>query len=124
MNLSAVRLADKFAAFTETWSPKIVGQINDFHVKLVRIEGEFVWHKHDIEDELFLVIGGSIAMHYRDGAEERIARFGAGEFLIVPHGVEHKPVAEPGTKLLLLEPQTTLNTGDAGGERTRAAAWI
>ncbi|HET9030491.1 MAG TPA: cupin domain-containing protein [Candidatus Aquilonibacter sp.] len=119
-----VNLAEKFAAFEDTWSPKIVGELNDFHVKVVKLDGEFVWHHHAAEDELFLVTEGEIAMHYRDGAHERIETFGAGEFLIVPHGVEHKPVAKPGTKLLLLEPKTTVNTGTAGGERTVEAQWI
>ncbi len=118
-------LAEKFAAFDDEWSPKIVGELNGFHVKLVKIGGEFVWHHHDVEDELFFVIEGEIAMHYRDDAgTERCERFGAGEFLIVPHGVEHKPVAVPGTKMLLLEPASTINTGTAGGERTVEARWI
>jgi mannose-6-phosphate isomerase-like protein (cupin superfamily) len=119
-----INLNEKFAKFDGMWQPKIVGELNDFHVKLVKIDGEFVWHHHDVEDELFLVIEGEIAMHYRDGDSERIERFGPGEFLIVPHGVEHKPVAESPTKLLLLEPRTTVNTGTAGGERTAQADWI
>jgi mannose-6-phosphate isomerase-like protein (cupin superfamily) len=122
--LHKVNLAEKFARFDETWSPKIVGQLNDFHVKLVKLDGEFVWHHHDTEDELFLVIDGELTMHYRDDANERCEVFGPNEFLIVPHGVEHKPVAAPGTKLLLLEPKTTVNTGNAGGERTVEPAWI
>ena len=124
MTLHKTTLADKFAAFDDTWHPKIVGELNDFHVKLVKLDGEFVWHHHDTEDELFLVIAGEIAMHYLDGGVERCEVFGANEFLIVPHGVEHKPVAAPGTKLLLLEPKTTVNTGDVGGERTAEAVWI
>lgn len=119
-----VNLSEKFAAFDEKWSPKIVGQLNDFHVKLVKIDGEFIWHHHEVEDELFLVIEGEIAMHYRQDGRERVETFGAGEFLIVPHGVEHKPVAAPGTKLVLLEPKTTVNTGTPGGDRTKEAQWI
>ena len=119
-----MNVAEKFALFDETWQPKIVGELNDFHVKIVKIDGEFVWHHHDTEDELFLVIEGEIAMEYRDGDEVRKELFGPGEFLIVPHGVEHRPVAATPTKLLLLEPKTTVNTGTAGGERTAEAVWI
>jgi mannose-6-phosphate isomerase-like protein (cupin superfamily) len=119
-----VSLNEKFDAFHETWRPKIVGELNDFHVKLVKVDGEFVWHHHEVEDELFMVIEGEIAMHYRDGQGERVERFGPGEFLIVPHGVEHKPVATSPTKMLLLEPKSTVNTGAGGGERTAQAEWI
>ncbi|MEO7203272.1 MAG: cupin domain-containing protein [Candidatus Tumulicola sp.] len=119
-----INLGEKFGLFHETWQPKIVGELNDFHVKLVKVEGEFVWHHHEVEDELFMVIEGEIAMHYRDGDDERVERFGPGEFLIVPHGVEHKPVAALPTKLLLLEPKTTVNTGTAAGGRTAQPEWI
>lgn len=122
--LQKVNLSEKFARFDDEWSPKIVGELNDCHVKLVKIADEFIWHHHDREDELFLVIEGEIAMHYREHGEERVERFGPGEFLIVPHGVEHQPVARAGTKVLLLEPKSTVNTGAAGGERTAEAAWI
>lgn len=122
--MQKVNLAQRFAAFDDMWSPKIVGELNEFHVKLVKIEGEFVWHQHELEDELFLVIEGEIAMHYRQNGRDRVERFGAGEFLIVPHGVEHKPVGAHGTKLLLLEPKSTINTGTAGGDRTKEAQWI
>jgi mannose-6-phosphate isomerase-like protein (cupin superfamily) len=122
--MKKVNLENKFDSFDETWRPKIVGELNDFHVKLVKIDGEFVWHHHDVEDELFMVIEGEIAMHYRGEDGERIERFGPGEFLIVPHGVEHKPVAASPTKLLLLEPKTTVNTGTAAGERTARAEWV
>ncbi len=124
MTMKKVNLAEKFDRFQETWSPKIVGELNDFHVKLVKVDGEFVWHHHDTEDELFLVIDGEITMHYHDNGIERSEVFGPNEFLIVPHGVEHKPVAVPGTKLLLLEPKTTVNTGTTGGERTAEPVWI
>ncbi len=122
--LQRVNLAEKFAQFEDTWQPKIVGELNDFHVKLVKIDGEFVWHHHETEDELFLVIEGRISMEYRDGDTVRAETFGPNEFLVVPHGVEHRPIAEPGTKMLLLEPKTTVNTGTAGGERTAEAMWI
>ncbi|HEV3154120.1 MAG TPA: cupin domain-containing protein [Candidatus Baltobacteraceae bacterium] len=124
MTIQKINLAEKLRTFSETWSPKIVGELNDFHVKVVKLDGEFVWHHHEVEDELFLVLAGEIAMHYRDGANERCEVFGPGEFLIVPHGVEHKPAAIPGTELLLLEPKTTVNTGTAGGERTAEPVWI
>jgi mannose-6-phosphate isomerase-like protein (cupin superfamily) len=125
VELRKVSLSEKFDRFTETWTPKVVGEINDFHVKLVKIEGEFVWHHHHVEDELFLVVDGAIDMHYRlDDGRESVERFGRGEFLIVPHGVEHKPVAAAGTKLLLLEPKTTVNTGSAGGTRSVEPTWI
>jgi len=122
--LRKVNLTEKFALFDETWRPKIVGELNDFHVKIVKLDGDFVWHHHETEDELFLVIEGMLTMHYRDNGTERSEVFGPNEFLIVPHGVEHKPEAAPGTKLLLLEPKTTVNTGTAGGERTAEPAWI
>ncbi len=122
--LSKVNLHEKFGAFADTWSPKIVGELNDFHVKLVKLDGEFVWHRHESEDELFLVIEGEITMHYRHGGVDCIERFGPNEFLIVPHGVEHKPVALADTKILLLEPKSTVNTGASGGERTAAPEWI
>ena len=122
--MQKINLNEKFEAFSETWRPKIVGELNDFHVKLVKVDGEFVWHHHDVEDELFMVIEGEIAMHYRNGDGEHVERFGPGEFLIVPHGVEHKPVASVPTKMLMLEPKTTSNTGTAGGERTAQAEWI
>ncbi len=125
MTLKKVSLTEKFGLFTDEWSPKIVGALNDAHVKVVRVGGEFVWHRHALEDELFFVIEGSVEMHYRDEAgTERIERFTSGEFLIVPHGVEHKPVAAAGTKLLLLEPKTTLNTGTTDDDRFAEAAWI
>lgn len=118
MKLQKVTLSEKFELFDERWKPKIVGELNEFHVKLVKPEGDFIWHHHDMEDELFLVVDGALDMFYRDDGVERLEHFGPGEFLIVPHGVEHKPVAAPGTKVLLLEPKTTLNTGNVQNERT------
>lgn len=116
--MAVVNLAEKFARFTDRWSPKIVGALNDFHVKLVKVEGEFVWHHHDTEDELFLVVSGLLKMKLRGPDGERTEQIRPGEFIIVPHGVEHCPSAEAETHILLLEPKTTLNTGNAGGERT------
>jgi mannose-6-phosphate isomerase-like protein (cupin superfamily) len=124
MELKKVSLRNKFAQFNETWTPKIVGELNEFHVKIVKLDGEFIWHHHDEEDELFLVMEGELTMYYVNGGVEQTEVFGPNEFLIVPHGVEHKPVAAPGTKLVLLEPKATVNTGTAGGDRTKEAAWI
>lgn len=112
-----VNLEQKFALFEEAWSPKIVGEINDFQVKLVKLRGAFVWHRHEREDELFLVIRGRLRMRFRDRDE----LVGPGEFIIVPHGVEHCPVAETEeAQVVLLEPATTLNTGDADDPRRAA----
>ncbi len=112
--IEKVRLTDKFAQFHEIWSPKIVGEVNDAHVKLVKFKGEFVWHHHEQEDELFLVISGHLIMKLR----ERDIHLDAGEFVIIPRGVEHLPVAEQEVQVLLLEPKTTLNTGSVINERT------
>ena len=120
MKFEKVNLADKLASFDETWSPKAVGAVNDFVVKLVKLEGAFVWHAHEVEDELFLVLEGQLRMQFRD--HEILV--GPGEFLVVPHGVEHRPVADERVHVLLLEPGSTANTGTAGGERTRDVEWI
>ncbi len=114
MKLEKVVLAEKFALFREHWSPKIVGDVNDFQVKLVKLSGEFVWHHHEIEDELFLVIRGRLRMQFRD----REILIDPGEFLIVPHGVEHRPVADEECEVFLLEKNSTLNTGELVNERT------
>ena len=114
--MDKVNLADKFARFAEQWSPKVVGELNGQMVKLVRFRGEFVWHKHDAEDELFLVVKGRFRVEFRD----RHVWLGEGEFLIVPRGVEHRPVADEEAHVLLFEPASTLNTGDAQNERTVA----
>lgn len=114
--MSKVNLAEKLAAFGDHWNPRIVGELNGQHVKLVKFQGEFVWHSHEQEDELFLVIEGAFRMEFRDRHED----VEAGEFIIVPRGVEHRPVAEREVRVLLFEPAGTLNTGDAGGPLTRA----
>ena len=115
--MEVVNLADKFRRFTDHWSPKIVGDVNDMHVKVVKIAGEFVWHHHDREDELFLVVSGRLRMRLRDGDRE----IGPGEFIIVPHGVEHCPVAlTEEVHIVLLEPKGTLNTGNVVNDRTVA----
>lgn len=114
--MEVVNLEEKLAKFSERWSPKIVGEVNDAHVKLVKLEGEFVWHHHPQEDEMFLVLKGRLRMRLRD----RDLWVGPGEFVIVPRGVEHLPVAEAETHVLLFEPRTTLNTGNVVNERTVA----
>lgn len=109
-----VSLADKFARFTDHWSPKVVGELNGQQVKLAKLEGAFVWHKHDEEDELFLVHRGRLRLEFRD----RVVELSAGEFLIVPRGVEHLPVADEEVEVVLFEPASTLNTGTLRNERT------
>jgi mannose-6-phosphate isomerase-like protein (cupin superfamily) len=109
-----VNLAEKFALFAEHRSPKVVGDLNGQQVKLVKFLGPFVWHHHEHEDELFLVVRGSFRMEFRD----RSVELHAGEFLIVPRGVEHRPVADAEVEILLFEPASTVNTGSAGGDRT------
>ena len=111
-----VNLSEKFGLFHDHWSPKITGELNDSYVKLVKLQGEFVWHHHESEDELFLVIKGKLTIKLRDGAVE----LGPGEFAIIPKGVEHLPVAEEEVHVLLLEPKSTLNTGNVRNERTVA----
>lgn len=112
--MQVINLSEKFSLFHETWSPRIVGELNGQHVKLARLEGEFEWHRHTDEDELFLVVEGRLQMHLRD----RVLELLPGELVIVPRGVEHKPVAPRPAKVLLFEPASTLNTGDRRSERT------
>ena len=112
--LEKVEVAERFALFDEPWSPKIVAELNDTYVKVVKLEGEFVWHHHDDEDELFWVVSGRLRMELRDG--EVVLE--PGQFLVVPKGVEHRPVAEGETHVVLIEPKTTLNTGNVRNERT------
>ena len=112
--IEKVNIKEKFALFDELWSPKIVGELNGQHVKLVKLYGEFVWHHHEQEDELFLVLGGRLRMDFRD----RHVWVEQGEFIIVPRGVEHRPVAEVEVHVMLFEPTTTLNTGNVRNELT------
>jgi len=112
--MDKVNLAQKFSMFNDYWSPKIVGEINDSYVKLVKFKGEFVWHHHETEDELFLVVKGSLLIKLRD----QDIFLEAGEFVIIPRGVEHLPVAEDEAHVLLLELKTTLNTGNIDNEKT------
>lgn len=115
-----VNLTEKFAKFSDQWSPKIIAQVNDFDIRAVKVEGDFVWHKHDETDELFFVVDGSLRIEFRDGE----VNLNAGELYVVPKGVEHKPVAERECQVLVIEPSDTVNTGDVSGERTKQAAWI
>ena len=110
--MQKVNLAQKLAMFYDHWNPRIVGELNGQHVKLVKFKGEFVWHKHDNEDEMFLVVRGQFRMEVQD---QPAMELGEGEFLVVPRGVVHRPVADEEVAVLLFEPAGTLNTGDAGG---------
>jgi mannose-6-phosphate isomerase-like protein (cupin superfamily) len=118
--LDVINLADKFNLFQEPWHPKIVGELNDSYVKLAKLKGEFVWHHHENEDELFLVIKGTLVIKLRD----QELTIHEGEFVVIPKGVEHLPVAEEEVHVLLLEPKSTLNTGDVQNEKTVDAEWI
>jgi mannose-6-phosphate isomerase-like protein (cupin superfamily) len=118
--MEKVNVSQKLGVFSEYWSPKIVGEINDSYVKLVKLKGEFIWHSHEKEDELFLVVKGKLLIALRD----RDIHLGEGEFFIVPKGVEHKPVADDEVHVLLLEPKATVNTGNVTNERTVEAKWI
>jgi len=118
--MEKVNLADKFGLFQEYWSPKIAGELNDSYLKLVKVKGEFVWHHHEAEDELFLVVRGRLVIKLRD----RDIALNEGEFVIIPRGVEHCPVAEEEVHVLLLEPKSTVNTGNVQSERTVGEQWI
>jgi mannose-6-phosphate isomerase-like protein (cupin superfamily) len=112
--LEKVNIAEKLNLFQEYWQPKIIGEINETYVKAVKFKGDFVWHQHEREDELFLVVKGKLLIKLRD----RDINLEEGEFVIIPHGVEHLPIAEEEVHVLLLEPKSTLNTGDVTNERT------
>ena len=114
--MDKVNLSEKFARFSDHWSPKVVAELNAQAVKLVKISGEFVWHHHDNEDELFLVVKGTLRMDFRD----RSVTLNEGELIVVPRGVEHRPVADEEVHLLLFEPLETVNTGNVTEERTRS----
>jgi mannose-6-phosphate isomerase-like protein (cupin superfamily) len=114
MDFDKVNLSEKFSRFSDHWSPKIVGELNDSYVKLVKVKGEFVWHHHENEDEMFFVVKGRLRIRLRD----RDVEINPGEFFIVPKGVDHLPVADEETHILLLEPKSTLNTGNVRSERT------
>ena len=114
--MEAVNLNDKFSRFSDYFNPRVIGELNDSQVKVVKLQGEFIWHHHDNEDELFLVVKGTLRMKFRD----REAVVNAGEFIIVPKGIEHCPVADEEVHVVLIEPKSTLNTGNITNERTVA----
>ena len=110
-----INVAEKLSLFQDHWNPRIVGELNGQHVKLVKFKGEFVWHKHDQEDELFYVLQGQFKMEFRD----KVIDIKENEFLIVPRGIEHRPVADCEVSIMLFEPASTINTGNAEGELTK-----
>ena len=116
--MDKVNVAQKLSLFTDHYSPKIVGEVNDAYVKLVKLQGEFMWHHHEHEDELFFVVKGVLRMRVRENNGEREFMVNPGEFIIIPRGVEHLPSADEETHIMLLEPKTTLNTGNVASERT------
>ncbi len=118
--IQKVNLEQKFSLFQEQWSPKIIAELNDAYVKIVKLAGEFVWHKHQNEDELFLVIKGNLTIHLLDS--DILLR--EGELVVIQRGVEHCPEADSEAQVLLLEPKSTVNTGDASSDRTRVSEWI
>ncbi len=113
--MQKVNIEEKLSLFSDYWNPRIVGELNGQHVKLAKLKGEFIWHKHDDEDEMFLVLEGSFNMEFRD----KTVAINKGEFIIVPRGVEHRPVAPHEVSIMLFEPATTLNTGDKVDTLTR-----
>ena len=114
MKYTAINLKNKLTKFSENWSPKIIAQMNDYHFKLVKFQGDFVWHNHTQTDEVFMVLKGEMGIEFRDGK----VTLRTGEMFVVPKGAEHKPFAEKECHILLIEPAGTVNTGDAGGEMT------
>jgi mannose-6-phosphate isomerase-like protein (cupin superfamily) len=121
MQPSPINFANKLSLFSDLWSPRIIARMNDYHFKLAKIQGEFIWHSHPETDEVFIVIQGSMQIHLRDG----VVHLNASEMYVVPKGVEHKPTAAQECQILLIEPAGTLNTGDAGGEMTKLdQSWI
>lgn len=114
MSYKPINFAQKLGLLTEQWQPRVVAELNDYQFKVVRLEGDFVWHSHAETDEAFLVMEGELRIDFRDGA----VRIAPGEMFVVPKGVEHKPFAEREVKMLLIEPRGVPNTGDQGGERT------
>lgn len=121
MKPNAINFSEKFRLFKDHWQPRVVAEMNDYQFKIVRIQGDFVWHSHKDTDETFIVLEGDLRIDFRDGHVD----VAAGEMYVVPKGVEHKPSAEKEVKMLLVEPRGVVNTGDQGGERTaRNDVWI
>lgn len=114
MDYESINLSEKFGQFNDHWEPRVVAEMNDYQFKVVKIEGDFVWHDHEDTDETFFVLEGELRIDFRDGA----VNIGPGEMFVVPKGVEHKPFAEKEVKMMLIEPRGVLNTGHEGGERT------
>ncbi|MBN1847529.1 MAG: cupin domain-containing protein [Deltaproteobacteria bacterium] len=112
--LEAINFDEKFSRLSEYWKPKIIAQMNDYHFKITKLQGEFVWHKHDDTDEVFIVLEGEMSIAFQEGA----VILKQGEMFVVPKGLEHKPIAKDECKVMLVEPAGTINTGDAGGEMT------
>jgi mannose-6-phosphate isomerase-like protein (cupin superfamily) len=121
MDYQAINFQEKLAKFSEHWSPRIIARMNDYHFKIVKVQGEFLWHNHPETDEVFIVLEGRLEIQFRDGS----VKLNEGEMFVVPKGVEHKPVAEKECHILLVEPAGTINTGDLVDERTAANdVWI
>ncbi len=121
MNYEPVNLQEKFGRFSDRWAPKIIAQLNDYQIKLVRVKGDFVWHDHEETDEVFIVIAGKLRIDFRDGQ----IFLKEGELFVVPKGVEHKPFAETECEMILIELAGTVNTGNAGGDKTAPTdVWI
>jgi len=121
MSKSSINLLNKFAEFSEHWSPRVVAEMNDYQFKLVKIQNEFTWHSHVETDEVFIVIEGSMSIEFRDGKVD----LSAGEMYVVPKGVEHKPYAKDECKVMVIEPRGIVNTGDSGGELTaKDDVWV
>jgi mannose-6-phosphate isomerase-like protein (cupin superfamily) len=118
VNMEKVNITHKFSQIRDYYSPRIAGEINDSYLKMAKLKGEFVWHHHELEDELFLVVKGTLRMMVFEDGGEREIRIAPGEFIVIPHGVEHKPIADEEVHLLLLEPKSTLNTGNVRNEKT------
>jgi mannose-6-phosphate isomerase-like protein (cupin superfamily) len=114
MELKPINFEDKLSGFNEHWSPKIIARMNDYHFKIVKFQGEFVWHRHVDTDEVFIVLDGDMSIHFRNGSVD----LKSGEMFVVPKGVEHKPSAGKECSAMVVEPAGTINTGDAGGEMT------
>jgi mannose-6-phosphate isomerase-like protein (cupin superfamily) len=121
MKFDAINFKDKFTKFTEHWSPRVVAEMNDYQFKLVKVEGEFVWHDHPDTDEVFIVLEGVLNIEFRDG----LVTLNSGEMFVIPKGVEHKPVANSECKIMIVEPKGVINTGDSGSELTaKNDVWV
>ncbi len=120
LSRTAIILKQKMTLISERWAPKIIAQMNDYHFKLAKVKGEFVWHSHADTDEVFIILEGSLDIELRDG----VVTLNKGEMFVVPKGLEHKPVAKDECHIMLVEPAGTINTGDVGGDLTAAEEWI